>query len=278
MASYRDEILKMYNDRTSYDTEAGSRHLQDAEQLVAASRLKIGDSVLDVATGTGLVAFAAAKRIGKQGSVEAMDISEGLLEQARRKVTSGLGNNITFRLAEAERLGFAPEQFDQIFCCEALILFEDPLAVLRSWHHLLKPGGSIAFTSTHEDSYFGDLLQDAVCIVLGPDAPLQMHGLLGTEDKIKHHLASANFCDIDIASEARGGYKPVDSIRCTRGFLSVFFKGAAPVVDFTDEELGRVCGLFLESIANVAMPEGVWQSTGLFFAHARKAMARKTPV
>ncbi len=271
MASYRDAILKMYNDRTSYDTEAGSRHREDAEKLVADSELKLGDSVLDVATGTGLVAFAAAQRIGKRGHVEAIDISEGLLEQARRKVTPASGDNITFRLADAEKTEFEPEQFDGIFCCEAAVLFEDPVAALKNWHRLLKPGGSIAFTSTYEDSYFGNLLQDAVRTVLGPSAPLQMHALLGTEQKIRDQLRSIDFSGIRISSETRGSFKAPHSVQCTRGFLSVFFKGAASVVSLNDEQFGRVCDSFIKEIEKIRGPEGVWQSTGLFFIHAHKS-------
>ena len=62
MENYREAILKMYNDRTSYDPENGTRHPQDAQRLVAASRLNLSDRVLDVATSTGLVAVTAAKR------------------------------------------------------------------------------------------------------------------------------------------------------------------------------------------------------------------------
>ncbi len=272
MRNYRDAILKMYNDRTSYDTENGTRHPQDAEKLVTASNIKSGDRVLDVATGTGLVAFEAAKRVGEGGSVEAIDISEGLLDQARRKVSAECGRNIRFRLADAEKTDFAPEQFDQIFCCEALVLFEDPLAALRNWHRLLKPGGSVAFTTTHENSYFGVFLQDALRTVLGPKAPLQMHGLLGTEEKIRHQLASADFTDVRVFSEVRGGYKPLNAVQCTRGLLSVFFKGAASVVDLEDEQLEQVCDTFLKSVAAAATPEGIWQSTGLFFIYAQEAI------
>jgi ubiquinone/menaquinone biosynthesis C-methylase UbiE len=55
MTTYRETILKMYNDRKLYDTEEGTQHPRQAEELVDASRLKAGDLVLDVATGTGLV-------------------------------------------------------------------------------------------------------------------------------------------------------------------------------------------------------------------------------
>lgn len=270
MASYRDAILKMYNDRTAYDTEGGTRHPEDAERLVASSNIGLGDRVLDVATGTGLVAFAAAERIGKQGSVEAIDISKGLLEQARRKVTSRKGGNIRFRLADAEETDFASAAFDQIFCCEALVLFQDPLAVLRNWHRLLKPGGQIAFTSTHEDSYFGVHLQASVRTILGPNAPLQMHGLLGTEEKLRYELASAGFSCIRIFSELRGGYKPGNSVQCTRDFLSLLFKGAPSVVGLGDEELAQICDTFMKRVFETATPEGIWQSTGLFFVYALK--------
>ena len=54
---------------------------------------------------------------------------------------------------------------------------------------------------------------------------------------------------------ARGSYKPVGSIQCTRGFLSVFFKGASTVIELNDEQFERVRERFLKSLAEVEAQE-----------------------
>ena len=112
--------------------------------LAAGADIQPGLRVLDVATGTGLLAFEAARRVGPAGSVVGVDVSEGMLAEANRKA-AGTGLRIDFAIGDAERLDLSRASFDRLVCASALVLMSDIPRALRHWHDLLKPGGIIAF-------------------------------------------------------------------------------------------------------------------------------------
>ena len=72
--------------------------------LAAGADIGPGLRVLDVATGTGLLAFEAAKRVGSAGRVLGLDISEGMLAEAHGKGAETEARNVGFVLGDAERL------------------------------------------------------------------------------------------------------------------------------------------------------------------------------
>ncbi len=77
--------------------------------------------VLDVATGTGLVARELSKMVGPQGRVYALDISMGMLNKAREKAGRTKLTNITFIKADSEELPFKDGVFDGVTCFNTII-------------------------------------------------------------------------------------------------------------------------------------------------------------
>jgi demethylmenaquinone methyltransferase/2-methoxy-6-polyprenyl-1,4-benzoquinol methylase len=110
--------------------------------LVAAIAPRPGERVLDVATGTGLVAQALA-RSGCE--VVALDQSEPMLDTARRRLArSGpLGRRVRFVAGEAERLPFDDGEFDALTFTYLLRYVDDRSATLGELARVVKPGGRI---------------------------------------------------------------------------------------------------------------------------------------
>jgi demethylmenaquinone methyltransferase/2-methoxy-6-polyprenyl-1,4-benzoquinol methylase len=108
---------------------------------VAASS---GDRVLDVATGTGMVAAAMVRRYGC--SVVGLDQSPEMLGGARAKLDADphLAERIELVRGEAESLPFADGEFDHLTFTYLLRYVEDPGATLRELARVVKPGGRIA--------------------------------------------------------------------------------------------------------------------------------------
>ena len=102
-----------------------------------------GMRILDVATGTGMVAFAHARR-GAQ--VVGLDQSEAMLGGARARLerTPQLAGRISFLLGEAEALPFADGEFDALSFTYLLRYVDDPAATMRELARVVKPGGRIA--------------------------------------------------------------------------------------------------------------------------------------
>jgi len=122
-----------------YDSWAGGLHGRVAARLAEIAAPKRGHSVLDVATGTGLVAHLVAAKV-KPGAVIGIDLSERMLSIARARKTA----NTQFVGMAAERLVFRPSTFDLVTMGEALAYLADPAAALEEAHRVLKPKGRLA--------------------------------------------------------------------------------------------------------------------------------------
>jgi len=123
----------------SYDSWAGGQHERVAARLVDVAVPKKGEHVLDVGTGTGLVAHLVAPRVSP-GSVIGIDLSDQMLALARSK----MAKNVQFLGMAAERLVFKPETFDLVTMGEALAYLADPSDALAEAHRVLRAGGRLA--------------------------------------------------------------------------------------------------------------------------------------
>jgi demethylmenaquinone methyltransferase/2-methoxy-6-polyprenyl-1,4-benzoquinol methylase len=113
--------------------------------MVAAVRAQPGQRVLDVATGTGLVARELVRRYGCR--VVGLDQSEEMLERARA-LTAGTPE-VEFVGGEAERLPFADAEFDALTFTYLLRYVDDPAATMRELARVVRPGGRIAMLEFH---------------------------------------------------------------------------------------------------------------------------------
>lgn len=112
--------------------------------LVDTVQASAHERVLDVATGTGLVAAELARRYGCQ--VVALDQSTQMLEAARARVDRDelLASHISIMQGEAERLPFANGEFDHLTFTYLLRYVDDPPATMRELARVVRPGGRIA--------------------------------------------------------------------------------------------------------------------------------------
>jgi ubiquinone/menaquinone biosynthesis C-methylase UbiE len=126
----------------SYDSWAGGQHERVAARLVDVAAPQKGEQVLDVGTGTGLVAHLVAPRVSP-GSVIGIDLSDNMLALARSKKS----RNVQFLGMAAERLIFKPETFDLVTMGEALAYVSDPTDALSEAHRVLRTGGRLAVSN-----------------------------------------------------------------------------------------------------------------------------------
>lgn len=112
--------------------------------MVGALRPERGELVLDVATGTGLVAQELVRRYGCE--VVGLDQSPYMLERAGERVQGDpqLRGRVRLQVGEAERLPFADGEFDHLTFTYLLRYVEDPAATLRELGRVVRPGGRVA--------------------------------------------------------------------------------------------------------------------------------------
>jgi len=144
-----------------YDAWAGGQHGRVAARLVDLAVPVKNEHVLDVGTGTGLVAHLVAPRVSP-GAVLGIDLSDRMLAIARTKQAGNPAGraaqapgdrgdhhprqvrNVQFVGMAAEHLVFRPETFDLVTMGEALTYFADPAAALVEAHRVLKARGRLA--------------------------------------------------------------------------------------------------------------------------------------
>jgi demethylmenaquinone methyltransferase / 2-methoxy-6-polyprenyl-1,4-benzoquinol methylase len=112
--------------------------------MVGAVRARAQDRVLDVATGTGMVAQALVRRYGC--SVVGLDQSEAMLAKARARLAGDdrLRERVSLVVGEAERLPFDDAEFDHLTFTYLLRYVDDPAATLRELARVVRPGGRVA--------------------------------------------------------------------------------------------------------------------------------------
>ena len=125
----------------TYLREVDARFTGVIDGIIQHSRLRPGQQVLDLGTGTGSVAIRAAPLVVPGGTVTAIDISPEMLAAGRKRI-AGLGlSNISFREGRAEQIPALSGQFDAVLASLSLMYVIDRDAAAREIARVLRPGG-----------------------------------------------------------------------------------------------------------------------------------------
>lgn len=112
-------------------------------RLVGDARIRPGQQILDLGSGTGYPAILAAQAVGDQGKVVGLDVAEEMVEAARRKAKA-LGVNAIFRAADVTTLPFEAGSFDAVISRFCLMFLPDIPKALGEIARVLRPGGYLA--------------------------------------------------------------------------------------------------------------------------------------
>ncbi len=110
---------------------------------VALSRIKPGDNVLDLGSGAGFDCFLAAKRTGKTGKVIGVDMTDEMLEKARKNAAKYKYENIQFVKGDIESLPVESDSIDVIISNCVINLSPDKLKVFKEAFRVLREEGKM---------------------------------------------------------------------------------------------------------------------------------------
>jgi len=116
------------------------------DTVLDKAHLAPGETLLDVGTGDGLIAFGALDRLGPSGHVIFSDISQDLLDHCRAAASAeGLLGQCQFLLAPADDLAAVTEaSVDVVTTRSVLIYVQDKARAMREFYRVLKPGGRMS--------------------------------------------------------------------------------------------------------------------------------------
>ncbi|KST69233.1 class I SAM-dependent methyltransferase [Mastigocoleus testarum] len=260
---YKQIIIDFFDRRTSYDNEHTISRTLPILKLV---RFEKGQKILDIATGTGLIAISAAQVVGNQGKVVGVDFSSIMLQQAQRKINELGLKNIELIQADAEYIDFENESFDIITCSSAIVYFRDIFKALKNWYRWLKKGGVIAFSCGSEKSYSTPLIIKAAAkygISL-----LNINEPTGTPEKCHHLMQLAGFQDIEIKSKQFGFYQSLDEAKQWNG--SWYHPHENPLLEVSPEKMEELKADFQQLIEVNLTERGVWYEALMFFVTGYK--------
>jgi SAM-dependent methyltransferase len=154
-----------------------------ARHTVDAANLTSGQSVLDIACGTGVVAREIADRRGGGAGIVGLDLNEAMLAVARR-----LRPDIEWKLGDAAQLPFPAASFDAVLCQAALMFFPDRVQALGEMARVVRPDGTVCvqvFGSAESQPAYGPFIEVAARHA-GPEAIdlLNSYWVLGDLDLV----------------------------------------------------------------------------------------------
>lgn len=169
-----------------------------AEHLLAVASLRPGENVLDLGTGTGIVARLAAPNVAPTGLVTGVDVSPHMLSVARaRALEEGL--SIEWQEGQAEALPYPDERFDLVLSQFALMFFADRQTALAEMRRVLVPDGRVALSvfAAIDRHPFYVALDDAIARRLGTSAVGTIFAL-GDADALGDSLLRAGLREVEI--------------------------------------------------------------------------------
>jgi len=268
--AYHNVITDSYDER-SKDYDSSEWHRGLALQTVDYDLPKKGQKVLDIATGTGTIAFYAADLVGPDGSVIGVDISQGMLAKCREKLAESTFKNLKFEYGDAENLKFKPNSFDRIYCSSAFFWMSHPQAVLRHWIELLKPNGVIGFNAWPDNSFLWGAARRKALKKYAID--FTIHQATGTMQKCKQMLMLAGYEDIKIHEVKDGHYIPKDKISHPETINDKDYAPGQyphPITGVPEEILRKVAADLEVEVKKNTTDKGLWHDMTMYYVYGKK--------
>lgn len=209
--AYKKRIIVTWNEfAPKYHSDWASKDIgpfKSTSKVVKISRIKTGDTVLDLACGTGVVTKKISSKIGNSGKVVGIDISPGSIEIAKKWNTK---KNVKFVVTDVEKMKFV-EEFDAVTCQYGLMFFLNVELVLRKVRKFLKKDGriTVAVHGSKRTAPYFSCISSAVLKFIPDFLPIGTPTVhrFGTKDLLRMEFKKAGFKKINIY-ELNFEYKP----------------------------------------------------------------------
>ena len=250
-----------------YDNPAQRYFPMSADRMAEYLKPKPGSRVLDIATGTGMVATAMAQAILPEGRVQGIDLSSKMLDKAFENLTKLGLSNIDLHEMDADQLDFKSNYFDYASCGFGIFFMPDMLTSLKEWRRVLKPNARLIFT-TFAASSFGELMTSFVSQLAEFNVDFDTSKERLTEMAIcETYLEQAGYTDIQIHSEQLG-YHLVSENDWWEIVMNSGLRGFVTQLDAM--QFAQFRAKHLTEIVKLKNDKGIWLDINVIFSTGKK--------
>jgi SAM-dependent methyltransferase len=258
--------------RTSWQSAAAAWERERAAVSRAAARatpwltghaeLQPGQTVLELACGTGETGISAAAMVGPQGRVIETDQAPAMVEAALRSAADRGLDNVEARVMDAERLELPDASVDAVVCRWGLMLMADPAACLAEVLRVLRPGGRLAAVvwGPPEDNpwpavVLGVLIEEGLIQPAGPDSGPGLFAL-ADEARLRDLVAGAGLAGA-VVDRIPANWEYADADEYWRVQTTLSTAAARTLAPLDDDRLARIRRRVDERLAPFRTADGL---------------------
>lgn len=193
-----------------YDATFGRLVRKRIAKAIGHMNLREGDRVLDLGIGTG----ASLSYYPRHARVIGVDLSSGMLREARKKIAALKMTHATVFQADALRLPFADDTFDHVFMSHVISVVSDPYRLVREAQRVSKQGARMVMVNHFQsDNRFVALIEkwlSPLCTKLGWRSDLALHDLIrrtGLQIDYRYKLDSIDLWETVVINNDKSALK-----------------------------------------------------------------------
>jgi SAM-dependent methyltransferase len=185
---YTDEEIQAVPDGSNLGLGCGNP--------IALAAIKAGETVLDLGSGAGFDCFLAAQKVGPEGKIIGVDMTDEMLERARKNASKGGYRNVEFRMGEIENLPVDDNTVDLIISNCVINLVPNKDKAFKEAFRVLKAGGRLMVSDIVLLKKLPDFVKDSIEAYVGCVSGAS------TKERYLDYIKSAGFENVTVMDES----------------------------------------------------------------------------
>ena len=250
-----------------YDHPSLSFFPETAKRMINHLQLSPEHQLLDVCTGTGVVALTAAEKLSR-GKVTGIDLSSGMLQQAKNKASDKALDNTDFVQMDLDEMTFPAASFDVATSSFGLFFLQDMKKGLANIVDKVKPGGKVAISTFTGDAFMP--MSDVFISryeSFGKEVPPLSWRRLATNELIEEHFRATGIEKVSIFHEPLGYH-----MTSAQMWWDVVWNAGwrSLLNQLTEQEQMAFKEVHMNEIEEIVGKDGVWFNTEVLIAIGEK--------